>query len=157
MAKSQQSWVWSHHPLTQWNLSGGRGSSVEYGTVHRKKAKKISLLSVGEKEGGSPTGKRLCVTWEERLVRTALAPQSTTVRVHTCIFTYRDEKGWVYLPSAHPPGAYSATLYVMVFYNRLKGGGRPHPPPPTTSQGCFFHHDGMYARNRQFPLCGWPS
>ncbi len=35
--------------------------------------------------------------------------------------------------------------------NRLKGGGRA--PPTLTSQDWFFHHDGMYARNRQSPLC----
>jgi len=35
--------------------------------------------------------------------------------------------------------------------NRLKGGGRA--PPTLTSQGWFFHHDGMYAKNRQSPLC----
>ncbi len=35
--------------------------------------------------------------------------------------------------------------------NRLKGGGRA--PTTLTSQGWFFHHDGMYARNWQSPFC----
>ncbi len=35
--------------------------------------------------------------------------------------------------------------------NRKKGGGSP--PLTLTSQGWFFYHDGMYARNRQMPLC----
>ncbi len=38
--------------------------------------------------------------------------------------------------------------------HRVKGGGRlgvnPHPHQPGL---IFFHHDGMYARNRQSPLC----
>ncbi len=38
MPKSQQSWVRSQHPPTQWNLRGGRWSSVE--PVHRKKSQK---------------------------------------------------------------------------------------------------------------------
>jgi hypothetical protein len=33
----------------------------------------------------------------------------------------------------------------------LKGDGRT--PPPLTSQGWFFHHGGIYPRNRQSPLC----
>ncbi len=44
---------------------------------------------------------------------------------------------------------YTATFYMMV--NRVKGGGRA--TSTLTSQGWFFHHDGMYARNRSLPLC----
>jgi hypothetical protein len=32
MPKSQQSWIRSQHPPTQWNLGGGRWSSAEYST-----------------------------------------------------------------------------------------------------------------------------
>ncbi len=35
------SWVWFRHPPTQWNLRGGRWSSVEY----RRKIQKIPLLN----------------------------------------------------------------------------------------------------------------
>ncbi len=35
MPKSQQSWVRSQHPVTQWNLRDGRWSNVEKGT-HKK-------------------------------------------------------------------------------------------------------------------------
>ncbi len=34
---------------------------------------------------------------------------------------------------------------------RVKGCGRA--PSSLTRQGWFFHHEGMYARNRQLPLC----
>jgi hypothetical protein len=33
----------------------------------------------------------------------------------------------------------------------VKGGGRAPPPPPAGAD--FSIHDGMYARNRQLPLC----
>ncbi len=36
MTKSQHSWVRSQHPLTQWNLRGGRWSSVEYSKLKKK-------------------------------------------------------------------------------------------------------------------------
>ncbi len=39
LCKSQQSWVRSQHPPTQWNLRGGRRSSVEYST-------KVILISI---------------------------------------------------------------------------------------------------------------
>jgi hypothetical protein len=47
MQKSQQSWVLSQYPPTQWNLRGGADEySVKYSTVHRrKKFKKKSLLT----------------------------------------------------------------------------------------------------------------
>ncbi len=47
VAKSQQSWVRSQNPPTQWNLRGGRWSSVEYSTW--KKNPKILLLNVPNK------------------------------------------------------------------------------------------------------------
>ncbi len=37
MPKSQQYWVRYQHPPTQWNLRGGRWSSVEYSTYKGKK------------------------------------------------------------------------------------------------------------------------
>ncbi len=37
MSKSQQSWIQSLHPQTQWNLSGGRWSSVEQSSVKNPK------------------------------------------------------------------------------------------------------------------------
>ncbi len=50
MHQLQRSWVWSQHPLAQWNLRGGRWSSVEYRTKKKspqKIFKKInSLLNV---------------------------------------------------------------------------------------------------------------
>ncbi len=42
-------------------------------------------------------------------------------------------------------------LYNVLDGNRLKGGGRA--PPTLISQGWFLCHDGMYARNRQTPVC----
>ncbi len=42
MPKSPQSWVRFQHPPTQWNLRGGRWSSVEYSTS--KKIQKIPPL-----------------------------------------------------------------------------------------------------------------
>ncbi len=51
--------------------------------------------------------------------------------------------------SALSTGACTATLCVMVTIN--KGGGCA--PPTLTSQGLFFNHDGMYARNRPLLLC----
>jgi hypothetical protein len=44
MPKSQQSWVRSQHPPTQWNLRGGRESSIEIQYIE-KKSKKIPLLN----------------------------------------------------------------------------------------------------------------
>ncbi len=41
-------------------------------------------------------------------------------------------------------------MYVMVL--GWKGVG-VRAPPTLASQGWFFHHDGMYARNRRSPLC----
>ncbi len=49
--------------------------------------------------------------------------------------------------SALSAGAFTASLYVMVI--GWKGGA----PPTPTGLGWFFHHDGMYDRNRQSPLC----
>ncbi len=46
-------------------------------------------------------------------------------------------------------GAHTATLYVMVI--GWNGFGRS--PPTLTRHGWFFHHDGMYSRNRQSALC----
>jgi hypothetical protein len=37
MPKAQQSWVRSQHPPTQWNLRGGRWSSVEYRMWKKRK------------------------------------------------------------------------------------------------------------------------
>ncbi len=37
--------------------------------------------------------------------------------------------------------------------SRVKGAGRA--PPTLTSQGWFFHHDGIYARNWTLPLCAY--
>jgi hypothetical protein len=51
--------------------------------------------------------------------------------------------------SAHLAGAYTTTLHMMV--NRVKEGGRA--PPPSPAKADFFHHDGMYAINRQLPFC----
>ncbi len=52
MPKLQQSWVRSQHPPTQWNLRGGRCSSVEYSTEKKKNQKnppefKYCLFPVG--------------------------------------------------------------------------------------------------------------
>jgi hypothetical protein len=44
---------------------------------------------------------------------------------------------------------YTVSLHVLV--NRRKGVGRA--PPTLTIQGCYYHHDGMYARKRPLPLC----
>jgi hypothetical protein len=69
-------------------------------------------------------------------------PQST--------YRGRDEIGGVYLGlSALSAGAYTATLDVVVI--RLKGVGRA--PPTLASQGCFLHHDEIYAINLSLPLC----
>ncbi len=46
-------------------------------------------------------------------------------------------------------GAYTATLFVMV----IGGKGVAVHSPPSPARANFFHHDGMYARNRQPPLC----
>ncbi len=40
MHQLQQSWVRSQHPSAQWNLRGGRWSSVEYSTKTNKKSPK---------------------------------------------------------------------------------------------------------------------
>ncbi len=72
------------------------------------------------------------------LACTKCTPQST--------YSGRDEIGWACV-SALSAGAYTETLYVRV--TRVKGGG----VHSSLHQGWFFHHDGMYARNRQLPIC----
>ncbi len=51
------------------------------------------------------------------------------------------------------PLSRSVHCNIVRYGNRLKGGGRA--PPTLTSMGYFFHHDGMYARNPQSPLCAY--
>ncbi len=47
--QSQQSWVRSQDPPTQWNLRGGRRSSVEYSTQKKKNPKNPSVISNHQK------------------------------------------------------------------------------------------------------------
>jgi hypothetical protein len=62
-------------------------------------------------------------------------------RVHS-----RVEIGGVYLPSQ-----LQVCGYVMI--TRLKRGGCAVHLPHSPARADFFHHDGMYAGNRQLPLC----
>ncbi len=52
--------------------------------------------------------------------------------------------------SALSARAYTATLHVIA--DKVKGGGSA-PPPSLPGWADFFHHDGMYARKWQLPLC----
>ncbi len=48
---------------------------------------------------------------------------------------------------------YTETLYVMVIGCEV--WTRTGAPPTLTSQGWFFHHDGMYAKNRHSVCTLW--
>ena len=59
MSKSQQFWFRSQHPPTQWNLRGGRWSSVEYNTyidkkinIKKSKTRVCSGVCARQEQGG---------------------------------------------------------------------------------------------------------
>ncbi len=59
MPQLQRSWVRSQHPSAQWNLRGGRWSSVEYSKKKSPASKKVSkadsALKVSEHENATKT------------------------------------------------------------------------------------------------------
>ncbi len=60
MPKSQQSWARSQHPPTQWNLRGGRWSSVENSTKKIPKIPPVKFISFSRRAWSSwwGTGRR---------------------------------------------------------------------------------------------------